>query len=90
MAAMRTTPRGDRIDVDLLHDFIRCALAHDAVADPVFETLYEHVVAGRLHASVIAASLKPSIEEVLEAASDEDWQTVADELIDDTRKVLGC
>jgi hypothetical protein len=25
--------------VDLVHDFIRCALTHDAIADPVFELL---------------------------------------------------
>ncbi len=90
MAAMRTTARGDRIEVDLVHDFIRCALTHDAVADPVFELLYEHVAGGRLHASVVATSLKPFIEEVLEVATDEDWRTIADELIDDARKVLGC
>jgi hypothetical protein len=89
MAAMRTTARGDRIEVDLIHDFIRCALAHDAIADPVFELLYEHVVGGRLHSSVVASSLKPFLEEVLDAATDEDWQTVANELIEDARKVLG-
>lgn len=90
MAAMRTTARGDRIEVDLVHDFIRCALAHDAIADPVFELLYEHVVEGRPHSSIVASSLKPLIDEVLETATDEDWQTVADELIEDARKVLGC
>ncbi|HET6448684.1 MAG TPA: hypothetical protein VFG31_06195 [Conexibacter sp.] len=90
MATMRTTARGERIEVDLLHDFIRCALTHDAIADPVFELLYEHVVGGRLHRSVIASSLKPFIQEVLDAATDEDWQTIADELIEDARSVLGC
>ena len=90
MAAMRTTTRGERIEVDLIHDFIRCALAHDAIADPVFELLYEHVVGGRLHASVVASSLKPFIDEVLDSATDEDWRTVGDELIEDARKVLGC
>lgn len=87
---MRTTRRGDRIEVDLVHDFIRCALTHDAIADPVFELLYEHVVGGRYHPSVVTSFLKPFIDEVLDAATDEDWQTVGDELADDARKVLGC
>ncbi len=51
MAAMRTTARGDRIEVDLVYDFIRCALAHDAIADPVFKLRYEHIVRGRHHPS---------------------------------------
>jgi hypothetical protein len=39
---------------------------------------------------VIAAALKPFIEEVLDAATEEDWRTVGDELIEDARTVLGC
>jgi hypothetical protein len=39
---------------------------------------------------VVAAALKPFIEEVLEAATEEDWRTVSDELIEDARTVLGC
>jgi hypothetical protein len=38
---------------------------------------------------VVAAALKPFIEEVLDAATEEDWRTVANELIDDARTVLG-
>lgn len=59
-----------------VHDFIRCALMHDAIAGQVFELLYEHIVGGRYHPSVIAASLKPFIDDVLGAATEEDWRTV--------------
>jgi len=90
MAAMRTTAQGDQIEVELVHDFIHSALTHDAIADPVFELLYEHIVGGRHHPSVIAAALKPFIDEVLDAATEEDWRTVGDELIEDARTVLGC
>jgi hypothetical protein len=90
MAAMRTTANGDRIEVDLVHDFIRCALTHDAIADPVVELLYEHIVSGRHHPSVIATALKPLIDEVLDAETEEDWRTVGDELIEDARTVLSC
>jgi hypothetical protein len=90
MAAMRTTAQGDQIGADLVHDFIRCALTHDAIVDPVFELLYEHIVGGRHHPSVVASALKPFVEEVLDAATEEDWRTVGDELIEDARAVLGC
>jgi hypothetical protein len=89
MAAMRTTAQGNQIEVDLVHDFIRCALTHDAIAEPVFEVICEHVVGGRYHPSVVAAALKPFIDEVLGAATHEDWRTVGDELIEDARTMLG-
>jgi hypothetical protein len=44
MATMRTSAQGNQIEVELVHDLIRCALTHDAIADPVFELLYEHIV----------------------------------------------
>jgi hypothetical protein len=89
MAALRTTAQGNRIEVELVHDFLRCALTHDAIADPVFELLCEHMVGGRSHPSAVADALKPFIDEVLGAATVEDWQTVGDELIEDARTVLG-
>ncbi len=39
---------------------------------------------------MITTALKPFIDEVLEAATEEDWRTVGDELIEDARTVLGC
>ena len=53
----------------------------DAVADAVNDLLFEHVVAGRHHPSVVAETLPSYIEEILNAARREDWQAVADELI---------
>lgn len=81
--------QGNRIDVALLRGFLKRALEDDAVADAVNELLFEHVVAGRYHPSVVAETLPSYIEEILGAARSEDWQAVADELIAEAREVGG-
>lgn len=73
----------------LLRGFLRRALEDDAVADAVNDLLFEHVVAGRYHRSVIAESLPSYIEELLGTARREDWQAVADELIAEVREMDG-
>lgn len=82
----RVTEQGNRIDVAMLRGFLKQALEDDAVADPVNELLFEHVVAGRHHPSVVAESLPSYIAEILGAATREDWQAVADELIAEARE----
>jgi hypothetical protein len=56
---------------------------------PVNELLFEHVVAGRYHPSVVAENLPPCITEILGATTREDWQAVADELIAEAREADG-
>jgi hypothetical protein len=85
----RRTEQGNRIDVALLRGFLKRALEDDAVADPVNELLFDHVVAGRYHPSVLAESLPTYIAEILGAARREDWQAVADELIAEAREADG-
>ncbi|HEY0391475.1 MAG TPA: hypothetical protein VGC63_07190 [Solirubrobacterales bacterium] len=85
----RRTEQGNRIDVVLLRGFLKRALEDDAVADPVNELIFEHVVAGRYHPSVVAESLPAYIAEILGAARCEDWQAVADELIAEAREIDG-
>jgi hypothetical protein len=85
----RFTGRGNRIDVALLRAFLKRTLEDDAVADPVNDLLFEHVVAGRFHRSVVAENLPTYIDEVLRAATSQDWQAVADELIAEAREVNG-
>lgn len=85
----RVTERGNRIDVAMLRGFLKRALEDDAVADAVNELLFEHVVAGRFHPSVIAENLPSYIQEILGAATPEDWQAVADQLISEAREVDG-
>lgn len=45
--------------------------------------LHDHMVGGRYHPTVIAESLRPLIDEVLNTATAHDWQRVADGLIVD-------
>ena len=85
----RVTEQGNRIDVAVLRSFLKRALEDDAVADPVNGLLFEHVVAGRYHPSVVAESWPSYIDEILGATTREDWQAVADELIAEAREVDG-
>lgn len=85
----RVTEQGNRIDVAVLRGFLKRALEDDAVADPVNELLFEHVAAGRYHPSVVAESLPAYITEILGAATREDWQAVANDLIAEAREVDG-
>jgi hypothetical protein len=85
----RVSEQGNRIDVAVLRAFLKRTLGDDALADSVNEILFEHVVAGRYHPSVIAESLPSFITEILGAATREDWQAVADELIAEAREVNG-
>lgn len=92
---IRVSEQGARFETSTIRDFLKRALADDAVADQVTELLFEHVVNGRQPASLfgpsmaVATSLAGYIEEVLQTATAEDWQAVADELIADARELLG-
>ena len=88
-ASQRRTERGNVIAIALIRGFLKRALEDEAVADPVSDLLFEHVVAGRLHPSVVAESLPGYINEILETATREDWQAVADELIAEAREIDG-
>lgn len=77
----RISEQGNTFSPALLRSFIEIALQHDAVNDTVTDMLHDHVVGGRYHPSVIAESLRPLIDEVLNTATTDDWQRVADNLI---------
>lgn len=86
-AGQRISERGGTFDAALVCDFIQAALSHDAAADAADELIFDHVVAGRFHSSLVAESLRPIIDEILEAATREDWQAVADRLIGEAREL---
>jgi len=85
----RVTEQGNQIDVAVLRSFLKRTLGDDALADPVNELLFEYVVVGHLHRSVVAETLPSYIAEILNTATREDWQAVADELIAEAREVNG-
>lgn len=78
----------DRAALELRRAFLAHALSHDAVDDGVKELLFDHVVAGKYHASVVASSLKPLLDRLLEETTADDWQAVADAMIADARAEL--
>lgn len=86
-AGQRISEQGGTFDAGLVCDFIRAALSHDAAADAADELIFDHVVVGRFHSSLVAESLRPIIDEILEAATREDWQAVADRLIGEAREL---
>jgi hypothetical protein len=65
---------------------LKRTLEDDAVADKVSNLLFEHIVAGRYHPSVVAESLPSYINELVDAATQKDWQAIADELIAEARE----
>lgn len=62
--------------------FLMTALGHDAVDDAVTELLFDHVVLGRYHWTVVATSLAPILSEVTEVADETDWAATADHVLD--------
>jgi hypothetical protein len=62
--------------------FLMTALGHDAADDAVTELLFEHVVLGRYHWTVVANSLAPILSEVTEVADESDWAAVGDHVLD--------
>src|SRR6478736_9665139 len=83
----RISEQENEIGIPTIREFLKRVLADDAVADQVNDLLFDHVVLGRLHPSVVAASLSGPIEELLQVASAEDWQAVADDLIAEAREL---
>jgi hypothetical protein len=89
MAEARTTEQGNTIEVAAIRAFLLRLLADDLLADEVNDLLFEHVARGRYHRSVVAESLRPMLDEVLNGTTAADWQAVADQLIAEARMIDG-
>jgi hypothetical protein len=85
----RTSEHGTVFDVGLVRRFLLAALEHDAVTDRVHDLIFEHVMEGKYHPSVVAASLEPIITEVLGVATPEDWEWVSHTFIAQACEALG-
>lgn len=86
---VRENEYGNKIGVAEIRDFLRAALGHDTTVEKVNELILDHVVDGRFHPTVVASSLPGIIGEILETATFEDWQALADELIAEGRELHG-
>jgi hypothetical protein len=89
MSELRRTEQGHVIEAAALRSFIQATLGHEAIADAVNDLLFAHVVERRYHPSVVAASLRPFIIDVLDAATQADWQHIVAELTSEAREALG-
>jgi len=78
--AVRPSDRGP-IAAALVRDFITTALAHDAVADEVAELLYEYLTRDDRDPAVLARPLRAMIDEIRDAATDEDWHALCAQLV---------
>lgn len=85
----RTSEQGNVFSVTTIREFLLSALSHDAVEDAVNALLFEHVVEGRIHPSVITENLRPLITEVLDVATSEDWHYVSCKLVEEACEALG-
>lgn len=86
---VRENEYGNKIAVGDIRSFLRAALGHDTTVDALNELIFDHVVWDRMHPSVVASSLPSIINEILETATFEDWQALADELISEGRELTG-
>lgn len=85
---VRESEYGSKIDVTLIRAFLRSALGADAVVDKVNNLIFDAVAGGMYHRTVVAASLPDYINEILETATEADWQAVADDLLAEGRALL--
>jgi hypothetical protein len=85
----RTSDQGTVFDASTVRGFLLTALGHDAVIDRVNDLLFEHVMERKYHPSVVATSLEPIIDEVLDVATFEDWDWVARTLTAEACEALG-
>jgi hypothetical protein len=85
----RTTEQGRTIHASTVQGFILAALSHEAATGRVDQLLYDHVVDERCHSSVVTASLRPIIDEVLAAATREDWDAITRHLVSEVHYALG-
>lgn len=68
--------------------FLTKALQHDAVEEAVTELLFDHVVLGKCHWTVVAASLEPILHEAYEVADPSDWAALALHVMDPDAPVV--
>jgi hypothetical protein len=86
--AVRESEQGSKIDVTLIRSFLRSALGDDAVVDKVNNLIFDAVAGGIYHRTVVAESLPGYINEILNTATEADWQAVADDLLAEGRELL--
>lgn len=86
----RSSGQGTKFDATLVRDFIKTTLSHDPVADLVYELLAEQVRLGLTDPAALTGSLRPLIDEVLGAATPEDWDLISSSVLTDAKEGLSA
>ena len=86
--AEMSTDRPPAPDREAIRAFLGRALADDALDDEVKLLLFDHVVEERLDRTNLIARLAREVAGLIDAATPEDWEAVADDLIAEAREVL--
>lgn len=84
----RTSPSEVRYDAADVRRFIREALNAAPAVERVQELLVRHVTGGEMHPSIVQADLTCLIQDIVGAASDDDWTAITTDLINDAREAL--
>jgi hypothetical protein len=84
----RTSPADVRYDAGDVRAFIREALNTAPAAERAQELLVRHVTGRELHPSVVQEDLVGLIQDIVGAASHEDWTAITTGLINDAREAL--
>jgi hypothetical protein len=82
-ADVRRGEWGSEFPTDLVRDFIHSALRHSAAADMVGEFVFDIATSGEEPPADIGEALRVAIDEVLSAATGEDWKQVGRDLLTD-------
>jgi hypothetical protein len=77
----RRSEWGSEIPTHVVRDFIYAAVRHPAVAAFVNEYVFDTIAIGEEPQSDIAEALRVAIDEILNAATAEDWEQVGRDLI---------
>lgn len=78
---IRRSEWGSEIPTHLVRDFIYAAVRHPAVAAFVKEYVFDAIATGEEPQSDIAEALRVAIDEILNAATAENWEQVGRDLI---------
>lgn len=84
----RLSPAEIRYDADDVRAFIRDGLNTAPAAERVQELLVRHVSGRELHPSVVKEELVGLIQDIVGAATDEDWKAITARLISEAREAL--
>ncbi|MGH2852679.1 MAG: hypothetical protein ACRDLF_00600 [Solirubrobacteraceae bacterium] len=84
----RTSPWGSPIPTSVIEDFIKTAVRHDALADFVYEYVFESLDADGEPPAELGEALRVAFMEVIETSATDHWDRVGRALVADARDCL--